>query len=435
MLKQLQIVEEGEDIDSDLNSLTFFVNEVYYRCKSYGITPKLLTSWIINLLNFDPKKYVDTSNSSTKLSQNNANKVTMNRLLPFISEISEYIEDRKKEAEKINKYVAELERKIAEYETQKNELIQNIKDLELKNQSILNFQNAFNKLNETLQYGYNINLAKNPLPFAKLMNDFQNNNYDITSILEEYNKVGNLKSHIIEKQTQLQARTNELSKLNQESKSCEAMLSIHRKNLDIYQRLEVMKFGIKELEQLWLTVSEIVRDHCNPLRDHNNIENPVTFFMKDVEDNYYNKLKFEDKVNAKRTELSMINAQINYNRQILQLQPFIGSNLLSLFQKGIDEQDIIEVSRIFNNNQSLWDLFVDESKGKGNTLDPNNNNNNHIVKEKRWRILVDELKKYGGLKAMVKKQEDRLYKLEKESSMLFYQAQALGTICHNYLNL
>lgn len=289
--------------------------------------------------------------------------------------------------------------------------------------------------NETLQYGYDINLAKNPLPFAKLMNDFQNNNYDITGILDEYNRVGNLTLQIIEKQTQLQARTNELSKLNQEIKSCEAMLSIHRKNLDTYQRLEVMKFGIKELEQLSLTVSEIVRDHYNPLRDHDNIENPVAFFMKDVEDNYYNKLKFEDKVNAKRTELSMINAQINYNRQNLKLQPFIGSNLLSLFQKGIDEQDIIEVSRIFNNNQSLWDLFVDESKGKGNTHDPNDNNNSHIVKEKRWRILVDELKKYGGLKAMVKKQEDRLYKLEKESSMLFYQAQALGTICHNYLNL
>lgn len=86
-----------------------------------------------------------TSNSRTKLSQNNANKVTMNRVLPFISEISEHIENGKKEVEKINKYVTELERKIAEYETQKNELIQNIKDLELKNQSILKFQNAFNK--------------------------------------------------------------------------------------------------------------------------------------------------------------------------------------------------------------------------------------------------------------------------------------------------
>lgn len=54
-LKQLQIVDQSEDIDLDLNSLTFFVNEVYYRCKSYVITPKLLTSWIIDLLNFDPK--------------------------------------------------------------------------------------------------------------------------------------------------------------------------------------------------------------------------------------------------------------------------------------------------------------------------------------------------------------------------------------------
>ena len=41
-----------------------------------------------------------------------------------------------------------------------------------------------------------------------------------------------------------------------------------------------MKFGIDELEQLYLTVSEIVKNRGDPLRDFDMIENPVAFFIK-----------------------------------------------------------------------------------------------------------------------------------------------------------
>lgn len=60
-----------------------------------------------------------------------------------------------------------------------------------------------------------------------------------------------------------------------------------------------MKFGIDELQQLWLTVSEIAKNKGDPLQDFDMIENPVAFFIKDVEENYYDKLKFEDRVEKK----------------------------------------------------------------------------------------------------------------------------------------
>ena len=68
-----------------------------------------------------------------------------------------------------------------------------------------------------------------------------------------------------------------------------------------------MKFGIDELQQLWLTVSEIARNRGDPLKDFDMIENPVAYFIKDVEENYYNKLKFEDRVKEKRNELAKLN--------------------------------------------------------------------------------------------------------------------------------
>ena len=111
-----------------------------------------------------------------------------------------------------------------------------------------------------------------------------------------------------------------------------------------------MKFGIDELKQLWLTVSEIARDIGDPLKDFDMIENPVAFFIKDVEENYYDKLKFEDRVKEKRNELALVNTQLNMSRQNLSMQPFIGPLLLSLYQKGITEQEIIEINQLFQNN-------------------------------------------------------------------------------------
>ena len=40
-----------------------------------------------------------------------------------------------------------------------------------------------------------------------------------------------------------------------------------------------MKFGIDDLQQLWLTVSEIARDIGDPLKDFDMIEDPVLLFL------------------------------------------------------------------------------------------------------------------------------------------------------------
>jgi len=147
---------------------------------------------------------------------------------------------------------------------------------------------------------------------------------------------------------------------------------MHKKNWDIYQQLEAMKFGIEELKQLWLTVSEIARNRGDPLKDFDMIDNPVAYFIKDVEDNYYDKLKFEDRVNKKRDELIMINAQLNKSRQNLLLQPFIGSALLSLHQAAISEQDIIEINQVVQDNLLDKNLSIIslESEKENNNVNP-----------------------------------------------------------------
>ena len=163
------------------------------------------------------------------------------------------------------------------------------------------------------------------------------------------------------------------------------------------------------------------------------IENPVAYFIKDVEDNYYNKVKFEDKVNTGRNELFMINAELNSNRQNLSLQPFIGSALFSLFQKGISEQDIIEINQVFQDSLLLQNLSINNlnDEVKFQNADVNINKEN----EKGWKILIEEMRRYGGIKAAIKHQSHLLDEIKDKNSDLIEQRKTLLALCQNAIIL
>jgi hypothetical protein len=193
-----------------------------------------------------------------------------------------------------------------------------------------------------------------------------------------------------------------------------------------------MKFGIGELQQLWLTVLEITKSIGDPLKDFDMIENPVAFFIKDVEDNYYDKLKFEDRVKQKRNELAMLNEQINKSKQVLYMHPFIGPLLLSLYQKGITEQEITDMNQLFQNylletskTDNNWDNQNESDTNVKNTLD----------KGRGYQTFIDELKKYGGIKASIKHQNRLLDEIKNKNSVLIEQRKTLLELCQNVIIL
>jgi hypothetical protein len=282
LLKGLGIIIENDDIDSDLDSLAFFVNEIYKKCKEEGITPIVVTAWITDLLDFSSENYgylyESSKNYTKKISNKNQN--SEKRALTFVSVISDFIEQKKRELGDLSKKGKEISEEFNRYTIQKKELIQEIQNLTLKNESIVEVLCTFSKLSKTLVEECGIDLKRNPRPFTKLLCDYIENGYDMTGIIEEYNKGTNLKWDIIQKESLLQSLENQLTKLQNNIKANDSILDVHRKNFDIYKRLEVMKFGIDELQQIWLTVSEIARDRGDPLKDFDMIENPVAFLLK-----------------------------------------------------------------------------------------------------------------------------------------------------------
>jgi hypothetical protein len=98
----------------------------------------------------------------------------------------------------------------------------------------------------------------------------------------------------------------------------------HTQILSVYNELCAMGFGLKELKLLRYTISEIV--YANNILP----EGPVQKFLKDVGEEYDNKLGFESKLNSLRIEVNIVNQEQSKSRRELLLDPLIGSGLLRL---------------------------------------------------------------------------------------------------------
>ena len=85
-----------------------FVKEIYSNCKNLGIPPTIIPSWIKDMFDF----YLSYSDGKTdSLSDIN---------IPFISQISFHIEQKKKEYADLKLYKKRLKEDIQKLEAQKN---------------------------------------------------------------------------------------------------------------------------------------------------------------------------------------------------------------------------------------------------------------------------------------------------------------------------
>ena len=142
--------------------------------------------------------------------------------------------------------------------------------------------------------------------------------------------------------------------------------------------------------------------------------------------------RFEDRVKEKRNELAMLHEQLNSSRQNLSMQPFIGPLLLSLYQKGITEQEITDMNQLFQ--EYLFETAKTDNN-EDNKNESDTNVKNTLDKGRGYQTFIDELKKYGGIKASIKHQSRLLDEIKNETSVLIEQRKALLTLCQNVIIL
>jgi hypothetical protein len=167
--------------------------------------------------------------------------------------------------------------------------------------------------------------------------------------------------------------------------------------LSIYDELAEMGFGLKQLKILWYMVSEI--SNANDISK----EIAVAKFLKDIQEHYDDRLGFQVKVENLEFEIQKLTQQLKIQRTQLSLYPTVGPVILSLFQNGVNEVDIM----------AFAELIKSQSTSVTNTSSVDG------------RSLLDDMRRYGDIKFTLNRISKQLYDLRKELGSLEAHKQQL----------
>jgi hypothetical protein len=243
--------------------------------------------------------------------------------------------------------------------------------------------------------------------FAKAIHGLGQYSYDVDKIISEFSDLENLKNQIqLARNSILPAIENKFANLNGQCNFLEQRINSHRQTLSVYDELEQIGFGLKELKLLMHTVNEIALANSIS-RDH-----AAQKFFKDVEEHYDDKLGFESKLAKLRSDVIYIDGELATLRSKLLVQPLVGPVLQRLIENGVKEQDIIELA-------SILETYGGSRPG-----------NNPIDKQ----TLITELAKYGSFKAMIQPLEQKYNELKNEVASLEAKKKELNNRNDNILS-
>ena len=237
--------------------------------------------------------------------------------------------------------------------------------------------------------------------FAILVENFRNFGFEASEIIQTFWYINSVSSKKQFLEYEIKLYEDRLKNAKNSYLNFESLANINRQTMDIYEELQFMGLGIKELKQLLLTIQEI--------GEANKIPNDLAVlrFLKDIEDNYDNKLGFEKKVIEKKNELNAINNEINYNRIQLSLQPWLGQKLSYIFQNGFDEKDIVNMSKMVANFVNKYNNVIDSKQTNNINFFSNNNednkNNVKITKSEFWTSLISDIENLQNIKVIYNK--------------------------------
>jgi hypothetical protein len=295
------------------DSFESFISDVYNRCKDIGLSPRDTASHMADLLEFS-------------------------KTVP-LSKIPDYIKEKTDEKRKLEEKIEDLEVYTEVLQEQKKDA-ESLRDKALQDERMTSSElKWYTDLKAELgKYGIPIDdITK----LAKFVNNLKECEYNVEKTITESLNLEVLRTTHKHLQENIPSLENRKKDLERECSTLETMIAIHNQVLSKYHNLEVMGFGLNQLQFLWTTIREITRE--------NNIdpEEAVTKFLSDVERQYNNKLGFESKIESLRNEVNRLNQEQVILRAGLLSLPLVGPKLVKLTQNGVTEQDIINMAAAF----------------------------------------------------------------------------------------
>jgi hypothetical protein len=336
-----------------------FILDGYNRCVDLGVSPENIASHLRDLMEF-----------------------SRSNIMP-LSKISDYIEQKAEEKKKLEQEIQKLEGQIEALKKEKS-ISEGLRNAALDDERMTG---------DVLKWysGIRAELRDYHIPvddlsfFVNIIRNIKHYGYDLKEVISEFSNLKNLeyKQRVFtEAASNLEVRVGTLIKT---CNDLEQRINFHRQTLSVYNELEAIGFGLKELKLIWSTINEIAT--ANNISVHIAVQK----FLQDIEEQYDDKLGFESKIENSRDEFNRLNSEVNRLRVASLAHPMIGGALSRLFITGVKEQDIIAAAELF-------ERYVGAGGIEAGIIE-----NIHS--------LITDLKKYGGIKPT-------LYKLNQEENKL-----------------
>jgi hypothetical protein len=349
-----------------------FMRDIYNHCEKVGLTPESIVSYLTDLLDFS-------------------------KTTPF-SQMPNFIQQKTAEKEKLEQEIKNLKDQIVVLRSQKSEFEQ-LRDGTLQDMKITKDQlNYYSSLK--------MELAKYQIPvddiskLVSLVNRISQLGYDANTIVNQYSNlesVGNEYNRYCMLLTNLKQQYNILS---QQYFSLQQILNSCNQTISECNELQTMGFDFKGLKLLCQTIKEIGRA--------NNIDlgEAVYKFFKDLNEHYDDKLGFESKLETLQTEVHrLIEEEARLRIELVTLR-LVGPSLIKLMQRGVSEQEIVDIAELLKNDSS------------------NSSSSSRITIEE-IRSLIDERRKCGGIELTISQLSQKEDKLKNQVASLRAKKQDL----------
>jgi cell division protein FtsB len=281
-----------------------FMSDVYHRSKNLGLTPESIACYLTNLIEFS--KTVPFSQISEFIQQKADEKIKLEEETQKLKDQIKILKDEKS--------TSELRRTSALYE-------ENITTVQLK---------SYSELKEALG-GYGISIDSEIPKFAKVVHGISQKGYDVGEVINEFSDLESVRKEYWSCKLSIPALERKNDELKQECSTLEEHVKSYNQKLSLSDELQAMGFGFKELKLLRNTINEIAYANKIPT------DQAQQKFYKDIEEEYDDKLGFELQLNKLRSEIAIVNINLNVLRTALLAQPLVAPSLQRLFSKGVVE--------------------------------------------------------------------------------------------------
>jgi len=477
MVQMMRCFYNNKNQDVEVPTIFWaFINDILRPCIKLGIPPSLIPAWIKDLTDFllhpnrhgdvcfysnrqnisnkHPINKISTGPNSTKTKackldppnsiekleiaeisdakkqisgqENNLRGLVYNKKylienpnFSFISKLSSHINTKKKKCMEFEERIKGQQNKLEQLNLQidRSQALRNyVIDEE---QSIMEVYNWYHELKNALMNDYNIPI-EDVHKFARVIHEFSKSGYDAIYILKDFLKIGYMKFEIQVIGTEIKQLNDEKTATKSTLKFEESRIEECRQTMDTYYQLEKMNFGLDKLRQIKDIFVETSRVEKKPINEVSRE------FFADIQQNYYDSVRFESKVIEERKKLAEVKKKLDESTNSLAMQPYLYAALTNLLQKGVSEKDILDTYKIIKS-------FADGLTKSNNTLEYSiYNENDYSGIEVRnqdlqtnWHLIIEKIRTYKNILSDIRLEIIKYKQVKKEGTVPYLQKQNL----------